>query len=64
MEKKEVERDADEWRRHDEESDCVYIWKEAGWKGDLYSVSVGRKGLRALCPQHLKALSTGVQSAT
>ena len=31
---------------------------------DLYSVSVGRRGLRALCPQHLKALSTGVQSAT
>lgn len=44
---------------------CTFEKKLEGKAGgDLYSVSVGRQGLRALCPQHLKALSTGVQSAT
>lgn len=38
--------------------------RKTGGEGHLYSVSVGQQELRAPCPQHLKALSTGVQSAT
>lgn len=58
-----VEREADEWGRHDQDT-CYCVWKETGGEGHLYSVSVGQQELRAPCPQHLKALSTGVQSAT
>lgn len=60
------QREAGECLRQDREGVrlCAHIKGNRKGEDDLYSIGAGSPGLWLLCPQHLKALSTGGQSGT